>query len=55
MALITNNVREFERVPGLKLGNWADLENLTYFHLERKSSRRVIKQQKAIDNHQDIL
>lgn len=24
MVLVTNNVREFERVPGLRLENWAD-------------------------------
>lgn len=24
MVLVTNNVREFERVPGLKLENWAE-------------------------------
>ena len=24
MTLVTNNLREFERVPGLKLANWAD-------------------------------
>ncbi len=24
MTLVTNNVREFERVPGLKLENWAE-------------------------------
>lgn len=24
MILVTNNVREFERVPGLKLENWAE-------------------------------
>jgi tRNA(fMet)-specific endonuclease VapC len=23
VALVTNNTREFERVPGLKLANWA--------------------------------
>lgn len=24
LTLVTNNIREFERVPGLKLENWAD-------------------------------
>ena len=24
LTLVTNNVREFERVPGLLLGNWSD-------------------------------
>lgn len=24
LILVTNNVREFERVPGLELGNWAE-------------------------------